>query len=95
MEEEATEGAVMSEAEQKTSEDMRSVAVSAHIMSVNHPPVDDQEDADWFKLYWQRKRDDYYLEGAGVEEIRRAAIQLDQDIANFWRFKAKNTLRLM
>ena len=52
---------------------------------------------DWFAIYWTRQRGKYFSEDNSIsfEELKRAAMQLEADIATFWKFRARNTLRLM
>ena len=51
---------------------------------------------DWFQVYWQKKRGEYFDENSDAnEQIRDVAIKLEGDVASFWKFRARNTLRLM
>ena len=51
---------------------------------------------DWFQLYWRRKRGDYFTSDQMTGyQLREAAEQLEDDISLFWKFRARNTLRLM
>ena len=50
-------------------------------------------DKDWFDLYWSKKRLDYFShEPLSQDRLQLLAEELEQDIASFWKFKAKNTL---
>jgi len=54
------------------------------------------ENTDWFQLYWQTKRMDYYQAEIGsAEQLRSVAKRLEGEIGSFWKFRARNTLRLM
>ena len=56
------------------------------------------ESVDWFELYWQKKRSDYFTNNPDAidsSKLGDIAAQLESDIASFWKFRARNTLRLM
>lgn len=66
-------------------------------MTENSPKVVVNESMDWFELYWQKKRSDYFTDYSDIDssKLRDVASQLESDIASFWKFRARNTLRLM
>ena len=55
------------------------------------------DDMDWFQVYWQNKRSEYFDDREEVEpeKLKEITRKLESDIASFWKFRARNTLRLM
>ena len=66
-------------------------------MTENTSKVMVHESMDWFELYWQKKRSNYFTDKIDIDssKLRDIAAQLESDIASFWKFRARNTLRLM
>ena len=58
----------------------------------------EEREMDWYDLYWNRKRLDLQVDGLihqTPEYLASFAKQLEMQVASFWKFKARNVLRLM
>ena len=52
----------------------------------------------WFDLYWGKKRFELNADGLKhqtPEKLAQFAKELEKQVAGFWKFRARNTLRIM
>lgn len=58
----------------------------------------EEREMDWFDLYWGKKKLEHNVDGLKhqtPEKIAAFAKEVEKQAAGFWKFKAKNILRIM